>query len=40
VVVMADRTKFAYGTPIRPDEELSDPAQVEQRAAAWPQSGR
>ena len=35
VSVMADRTKFLYGGPITPDEELTDPREAEQRAVAW-----
>jgi C-terminal processing protease CtpA/Prc len=35
VSVMADRTKFLYGGPIAPDEEVTDPREAEQRAVAW-----
>ena len=33
--IMADRTKFGSGGTIPPDEEIFNPAEVEQRAAAW-----
>ena len=36
--VMADRTKFQYGGPIVPDEELRDPRETEQRAVTWLQT--
>ena len=39
VAVMADRTKFQYGGPIQPDEEVADPLEMEQRAVAWLQGG-
>ena len=39
VAVMADRTKFQYGGPIAPDEEVADPLEMEQRAVAWLQGG-
>ena len=32
---MADRTRFSYGTPIAPDEPVTDPREAEQRAVAW-----
>ena len=35
VATMADRTKFAYGGNILPDEEVLNPAEAEQRAVAW-----
>jgi len=35
VAVMADRTKFAYGGQIVPDEEVLVPREAEQRAVAW-----
>src|SRR5436190_16567930 len=35
VAVMADRTKFAYGGPIAPDEEITDPKELERRGVAW-----
>ncbi len=37
--VMADRTKFLYGAHILPDEEFTDPREVEQRAVAWLHTG-
>lgn len=39
VSVMADRTKFMYGAQIAPDEYLTDPKEVEQRAVAWLHTG-
>jgi hypothetical protein len=39
VAVMADRTKFAYGGQIAPDEEVPVPREAEQRAVAWLHSG-
>ena len=40
VAAMADRTKFLYGGPIAPDEEVPVPGDAEQRAVAWLQTGR
>jgi carboxyl-terminal processing protease len=39
VSVMADRTQAKYGDSIVPDEVVTDPSQVVQRALAWLQSG-
>ena len=39
VAVMADRTKNTYGDSIIPEEVITDPDQVVQRAVAWLQSG-
>ena len=36
---MADRTRFSYGSPIAPDEPVTDPREAEQRAVAWLQTG-
>ncbi len=40
VAVMADRTKFQYGSAIVPDEDLTDPRATEQRAVEWLRTGR
>ena len=37
-VKMADRAKTKYGFALIPDEALSDPAQVVERAVAWLQT--
>jgi hypothetical protein len=37
--VMADRTRTKYGDSIPPDEIVTDPRQVVQRALEWLQSG-
>lgn len=34
-VYMADRTKTKYGYAVAPDESITDPAQVVERAVAW-----
>jgi carboxyl-terminal processing protease len=39
VSVMADRTRTKYGDSIPPDEIVTDPRQVVQRALEWLQSG-
>ena len=36
---MAVRAKTKYGFALIPDEALSDPAQVVERAVAWLQTG-
>lgn len=40
VAVMADRTKFQYGSSIVPDEDVTDPRATEQRAVEWLRTGR
>jgi carboxyl-terminal processing protease len=39
ISVMADRTRTKYGFTIAPDELVTDPAQVVERAIAWLQTG-
>ena len=39
ISTMAGRAKTKYGFALIPDEALSDPAQVVERAVAWLQSG-
>ena len=39
ISTMADRAKTKYGFALIPDEALSDPAQVVERAVAWLQTG-
>jgi hypothetical protein len=40
VAVMADRTKFQYGSSIVPDEDLTDQRATVQRAVEWLRTGR
>ena len=39
ISTMVDRAKAMYGFALIPDEALSDPAQVVERAVAWLQTG-
>jgi carboxyl-terminal processing protease len=39
VSVMADRERTPYGDQVMPDETITDPAQLVQRALAWLRSG-
>jgi hypothetical protein len=39
ISTMAGRAKTKYGIALMPDEALSDPAQVVERAVAWLQTG-
>jgi len=39
ISTMADRAKTKYGFALMPDEVLTDPAQVVERAIAWLQTG-